>query len=256
MKILTVATLALTFVLSTSVSANVIYQEDFTGGAVSLNGAAVTPSVSWVSASSFSRNGSFAAGSGTQGSSATLAFTPSQGTEYQLDATVTHTGSSGWIAMGFANGQSTSQSNLDRFLAGNVVGVAWSLFVANGNGQAFLSNGPTPTDGDNNGGAWSPQLAAGDTSVDYRVYLDTTGGAGTWEATWYAKLTTDLNFTEVRTTTQLASESINSVGFALSGGSATGSISNFTLTEIPEPTSLALLGLGSLMFVSRRRVGR
>lgn len=256
MKVLSLAALGLGLLLSTAANANVIYQEDFTGGAVPLDGALVTPTVSWVSASSFNRNGSFSANSGTQGSSATLAFTPSQGTQYQLDATVTHTGSSGWIALGFANGQSTSQSSLDRFIAGNVIGVAWSLFVANGNGQAFLSNGPVPTDGDNNGGAWSPQLAAGDISVDYRVFLDTTGGAGTWEATWYAKLTTDLNFTVVRSTTQLASESINSVGFALSGNDATGSISNFTLTEIPEPASLTLLGLGSLALMGRRRSGR
>jgi len=75
-------------------------------------------------------------------------------------------------------------------------------------------------------------------SIDLRVVLDTTLGAGAWTATWYAKRPADTSYTVVRTTATLLNETINAVGIAKSNNGITGTIVSFSLAsnEMPPAT--------------------
>ncbi len=80
--------------------------------------------------------------------------------------------------------------------------------------------------------------------------LDTTGGAGAWTATWFAKLPTDAGFSKVRPAGTLLDENITSVGIAYSSTNVEGNISSFRLiSEVPEPSSavVLLIGLSTLL---------
>jgi hypothetical protein len=182
-----------------------------------------------------------------------LAFTPSSGGIYTLDASLTGVSGGGdWFGFGFANGQSTAISSNNRFLTGNFVeGRAWMLFRGNATqGQAFLT-------GSDDGLGWDPAFTpttpGGD--VDMRVVLDTTGGAGTWNSTWFAKRPADGSYTQVRAAATIADEDITSIGFALSGNvtNIDGVIESFSLTVGPEPASLAMVLLGIASLAVRRK---
>ena len=164
-----------------------------------------------------------------------------------------------WIAMGFANGQSSAIGNNERFVGGNVNGIAWMLMRGNTTGSvgntAFRGLSTSGTNLNTGGAAWTDAPLAGTfgSDLDMRVVLDTTGGTGTWTATWYAKLAADASYTEVRATELLADEAITSVGLARSNTGFTGNVTSFSLNSVPEPGSLALLGLGGLCVLRRRR---
>lgn len=232
-----------------------IFSHTFNEGTGALNGTPVdggTLMTNWVAAPVVTANGAFATGPG----SATLAFTPSNGFEYTLDARIIGvTGDANWVALGFANTTSIVSSANDRFNTGTVNGTAWSLVRGtnttftnvsfNGTGQGV--NGGTTSQNDwtslnNNGG-----------SYDLRILLDTTGGTGNWTATWFAKLTTDLSYTTVRATTDVLNEAnFGSVGFGFSSNNTDGTLQSFSLTAVPEPSSALLGGLGALLILRRR----
>jgi hypothetical protein len=264
---LTAGSLMLALAASNASAVTVIYQDDFSGGAVGLNGTNPdTGANPWIAAPTFSANGAVA---DSIGASATLAFTPQNGFLYTLDASFRNFANAGsvdpdqdWIAVGFANGQSTGTGNGPRF-AGTVVtnavhGIAWSF--VRGNTTATVENTAwlgTPADGSPTGGgiAWSDTALATTyaSGLDLRVVLDTTGGTGTWNATWFAKAPASSDFTEVLGTTTLLSENINSVGIARSGQGFTADVTSFSLTAIPEPSAALLGGLGLLALLRRRR---
>jgi hypothetical protein len=232
-----------------SLQAAVIFQDDFSGGAVTLNGTTpdtTTGAADWVSASSFSADGSFLAGSGNTGSSATLDFTPSSGEVYTLDARADVTSTAGWLAMGFATGQSIETGYARRFVnSSNPLGRSWMLLLEDGGTGVFQDGTATAYTED---GSISPVAGA----VDIRIVLDTT--AATWTSTWYAKDATDSVYTTIMGTQNVVSQgSIDSVGFALSGSDAPGTITSFSLSSVPEPSAAALLGIGGLALILRRQ---
>jgi hypothetical protein len=218
--------LASLLLATATIRAEVLFFDDFAGnldtGVDGLNGESTDSGAgTWVAGSYFSADGSFLAGSGTLGSSATLAFTPADGLVYILDARMT-INSGSWVAFGFAKGQSTGASTYNRFVGGNTpLGLAWSLLKPDGSGSAL-------TDGTTTNVAWTSGFTS--PTVDVRVVLDTTGGAGNWEATWYGKDTGDSIYTEVRAAAGLTDEGIDSVGFAVTG-SASGSLLSFSLSS-------------------------
>ncbi len=85
-----------------------------------------------------------------------------------------------------------------------------------------------------------------------RVVLDTTAGAGTWTTTWFAKRDTAGSFTEVGAG-DVIDKNITSVGFGKSNTGITGTITSFSLTSVPEPSTALLGGLGGMLLLHRRR---
>jgi hypothetical protein len=250
-KLLCLAALALA--APAAHAATTVFSHTFDEGTGGLNGTTVdTGTGSWVAAPSVTANGVFPTSQG----SATLAFTPGQGTQYQLDASITGvTGDANWVGFGFANGTSTGTNTGDRFLSQsgvNVEGRAW-MFIR---GDASASDNMTWTLGSNTTyrqpwSAFANANPGGD--IDLRILLDTTGGAGTWTATWFAKRPTDGSYTEVRSSALLPNESITSVGFAFSSDTVDGTLASFSLTQIPEPSSMMLGSLSILALLRRRR---
>lgn len=236
-------------------AATTIFSHTFNEGTGGLNTTSVdTGTGSWVAAPSVTANGVFSTSRGN----ATLSFTPSQGTQYQLDTSITGvTGDANWVALGFANGTSTGTSTGDRFTSQtgvNVEGRAWMLF--RGATDDTTNRNVAWTEGTKSGNNefWSGSLAnANGGSIDLRILLDTTGGAGTWTATWLAKRPTDGSYTEVRSSALLPNESITSVGFAFSSDTTDGTLQSFSLIQIPEPSSALLGSLSTLALLRRRR---
>lgn len=229
-----------------AVHAATIFSDNFDGTGA-LNGTTpdeTTGAAAWVSSTAFNADGTFLAGSTTNGSSATLLYTPTAGEIYTLDARVDVTSTTGWIALGFASGQSTANSPNARFVTGSTpLGRVWMLMGASGGGSVFQ-------DGTTNQNAENTINVTG--AIDMRIVLDTT--ATTWTSTWYAKDATVGSYTVIKSTEDVLSQgSINSVGFALSGNSVPGTITSFSLTAIPEPSTALLGGLSLLALLRRRR---
>ena len=251
----TVIAVLTALVLVPQAQAMVIFSHDFSVGAANLNGTPVDVGTgNWVAATVFSQNGNFGGNPG----SATLAFTPQNGNLYSLDATLTGiTGNGNWVAMGFANGQNPDANTANRFINVNVLGTAWMF--ARGDNSANPNEALLGLGAGTNGGVTSPQNFDGPLAnanggdLDLRILLDTRGGAGTWTATWLAKRPTDADYTVVRPTAPTLTESMNSVGFALSNAGVSGTIESFSLSIVPEPSMGLLLALGGLGFLGRRR---
>ncbi len=204
----------------------ILFRDEFIGDGGDLNGS--TPGLAkigakWVASPIFKRNGAIHAAAG----SATLALEPVKGVIYTLDASLTtlSSPSEDWIALGFAKGQSTEVGLNSRFISGSVVGRAWMLHRSKDSARpvnrAWLS-----TDGAD--WAWSGSSPVGG-PIDLRIVLDTTRGAGQWTSTWYAKRPNEERYKMVRETAPLINESINSVGFAVSGGDISANIKSLTL---------------------------
>lgn len=231
-------------------SAATIFSDNFNGDTGDLNGTAVEFGTgTWVAAAGFDANGDVNVTNAGAGS-ATLAFTPVDGFVYTLTASLgsltNSPASEDWLAIGFAEGQSTLTNPSSRFITGDVVGKAWTFnrgsgaTVANTSflGDSSISNNPGISNGAG-GAPWTSSPTTFGGNMDLRIVLDTTGGTGTWTATWLAD--TGSGFNEIRPETPLPDEAINSVGFAVSNGPLSGTIESFSLTSVPEPSSLALL---------------
>ena len=258
----TVVALAL---VQTSAQGITIFSDNFDGDGSNLNGTTpdVTTGVNWVAGPLFKTDGATDDAAGA----ATLAFTPVDGQIYTLDATYSNLGlvagaDQDWFAMGFVNGDSDLNGINQRFISGGVVGTAWMMHRGDtslGTNQTFKGTGQLGTGNfglggaTNTGQAWA--LSPSSTSVDMRIVLDTTGGAGAWNSTWFAKSSSDATYQEVRATEALLPGAvISGVGLARSNSGVTGTVESFTLTSsIPEPSSAFLLVLGSLATLRRRR---
>ncbi|BCX47820.1 neuraminidase [Haloferula helveola] len=219
--------------------AELLFFDDFDGDGSDLHGSVPDTSLggaAWTASSHFNRDGSTGDGPG----SATLPFTPVDGRVYALDARYVELsavpGDTDWFAVGFVNGQSAASGTNDRFITGNVVGVAWAL--ARGdfnltNNNTFLGTGQTGSGnhGIPDGLGWS--LSPAENAVDLRVVLDTTAGAGNWTATFYAKRPVETDYTLIRATEPLLSgAAIGAVGLARSNPGVSGMVESFSLTLI------------------------
>ena len=219
-------------------AANVVFADNFNGSG-GLNSVApdTRPGTqTWVASPQFSANGSV---SGDTGGSATLAFTPVQGRLYTLDARFTATaaaGSNEWLALGFAKGQSTTAGLNQRFIGPTVTCKSWMLVrgsttpVAPDNSALLGNASAVGTASTVNWASWTGGTGG---TIELRIVLDTTGGAGTWKSTWYAKRPADATYTTVRPATALLDENIDSVGFARSNTAVTGTLLSFSLSQSP-----------------------
>ena len=97
--------------LITSAHAAILFSDDFSAGTGNLNGNPPdTGSVDWVATpTNYLADGTIG---GTEAGPATLAFTPTNGLVYTLDASFSGiTDDGNWIPFGFVNGQGTSSSS-------------------------------------------------------------------------------------------------------------------------------------------------
>ncbi|MCH7227087.1 PEP-CTERM sorting domain-containing protein [Haloferula sp. A504] len=267
---LILATLAGLALATSPATSTTLFFDDFGGSSgTNLNGTpppTTTGGETWTAGTTYKADGSF----GTARSTATLSFTPVDGFVYTLEASIGSLASTNnnWLGFGFAYGESTLNSSNSRFISnnvnpapttigdGSVTGVAWMFARGSGATQAneaYLGSDPTVSSGNSgiaDGGPWS---AAGTTfggNLDMRIVLDTTGGTGNWTATWFAD--TGSGFVEVRGEETLLTETINSVGFAVTD-LGSGQINSFSLTQVPEPSTALLGGIGLLALFRRRR---
>jgi len=218
---------AVLFLHPVTANAEVIFSEDFSGGSADINGTApdvTTTGATWVASSVFNQDGSVDSNPGSM----TLAFTPANGLVYALDATLSGVGGgNGWFALGFVDGQSTATSSSNRFINSDTTGIAWMLFRGTSDSS---SNNQTHINGTSDPAVWLV-LAQLNVAVDMRIILDTTAGTGNWTATWYAKMTTDSNYSVVRDSTLLQNQNITSVGMALGNNTVYGTIESFSLSD-------------------------
>jgi hypothetical protein len=231
-------TAALLLFSAAPLAANVIFADNFNGSG-GLNSVApdTRPGTqTWVASPQFLASGTI---SGDTGGSATLAFTPVHGRLYTLDARFTATAaaaSNEWLALGFAKGQSTVAGGNERFIGPTVTGKSW-MFLRGSATPAVSTNSALL--GNNSGGGtastvnWANWTGGTGGTIEFRIVLDTTGGAGTWKSTWYAKRTADATYTTVRPATALLDENINSIGFARSNTAVTGTLLSFSLSQSP-----------------------
>jgi hypothetical protein len=254
-SMMTVAAMTALFVWAGAAQAAIItiYSHNFGGSSGTnlhtLSADGGTGTGTWVANSSYRADGSLV--DATWGS-ATLAFTPAQGYVYTLDARFKNltTGTSNWVGAGFAKGSSTGTVTGDRFTGPTVEGRSWALVRSNWNtaNQAFLGSGTSGTSSSANYTAYATHI----TTLDLRIVLDTTGGAGNWTTTWLAKLPSESEYTVVRATAAMLDEDVTSVGLSHNNLTGTGLIDSFTLTQIPEPAS-GLMLLGSMLGIGLLR---
>ena len=84
-----------------------------------------------------------------------------------------------------------------------------------------------------------------DVSRNLKVVLDTTNSAD-YVATWF------LDDVQIDTRS-IGAPSLTHVFINKHSGSTSGTVDNFQLTTVPEPSSVALLSLGGLVLLRRRR---
>lgn len=200
-----------------------LFEDDFSEEGGELDGAmpdVTVDSTRWVSSPAFNRDGTTNSSKG----SASLAFTPFDGTIYTLDATVTATSgpSEDWIGMGFGRALS---ARLPRIGSGGMAGNVWMLHRAEDStkpvNRAWLSTSASDWD-------WPAGSPVGGT-MDMRIVLDTTEGPGGWTATWYAKRPADEVYHKVRDTEVLINESISCVVLSGMGERISATVEEFSL---------------------------
>ncbi len=213
------AALAL-LIVATSANAVEIYMDDFSGlDTVDLHG--TTPDVSttgesWVAtATDVKADGSFT--SPSNATSMTLAFTPVDGLVYTLDAQIEDLTGGHWIQFGFGNGQPTTTLWSGR---------AWDLLRVQGDGNPHATVQSVYTN-------WtSLGMLRYEDDLDARIVLDTTGGTGSWTATYFAKAGNVGTYTEVGSAVTLTDETIDAVGFSTyNSGNNAGKINSFSLSD-------------------------
>lgn len=194
----------------------------------------------WIATPAFQRDGEI--NPSTTGT-ATLAFTPVNGVVYSLDASFRNLSASStmddaWVALAFSNGQGISSKiygvTENRFLEGQTTGRAWMLFRAT---ETTLEHKAILGTTGKSGGladeaAWNQWDSGKGGDIDMRIVLDTTGGAGHWTATWFAKRPSETEYTLVRTATELLNEAIDSVGIAVGKPGVAGSVESFSLKAV------------------------
>ena len=247
-KTLLTALTGLAFAAGTAQAETIIYQDDFdnniegTPTTGDLNGTTpdtTTGGNTWLADTNALRNweadGSIdnGANSANNNGYAFLPFSPEAGKIYTLSIDMNMT-SGEWFALGFMSTNNTTSGGFYNESTGD--GSPWMLLRASGAaGSSFA--GPIT------GSQQDLPSRDGNTAS---IVLDTTGTD--WVATFKNG---SASISHTYTGTDI-SDDINYVGFGRHT-TTIGSVDNFSLTVVPEPGSLALMGLGGLCLLKRRR---
>ena len=233
-----------TLALATSAQAAVIYEHGFGGSdGVNLFGTTVDVDNNGGGNTWSGTDGVFEANGDVYGNAGVwLPFAPTTGNIYQLSGSINYS-SGDWITLGFAEGNPDANFNT---LAATPY--ATTLVAA---------TDVTTFDGEGLEGAVGHTGAALSGFNDVDIVLDATdASSANWTVAFYLEgalvqgPSTVIDAGTFPTTADLAN--IQYVGFS-SSGATIGTIDDFSLTTIPEPTTTALLGLGGLALILRRR---
>jgi hypothetical protein len=239
--------LAVMLETSSPASGQVIYQDDFSGSG-SLNGAApdVRPGAETWDATDWRADGTITAPATNLGSNAFLPFTPVAGKVYSLSLEVnptTSTDPTTWFGLGFASVSSPPGNYFGFYNAG-----PWMILRVQRDGFDTIPNnaddagdletfpGPVTT------GFQDHDAAHG--VAAFEIVLDTTGAQ--WQTQWL------VNNSLIRSDTYAVNPTINYVGFGRYQDTQ-GYVDNFSLTVIPEPTSLGLSAVALALLAATRR---
>jgi hypothetical protein len=263
--ILFAATLMMSFSLE-SAGAQTIYSQDFTiGSGITLHGSTPTLANSFAGGSSgatwnvlsnsatafINKDGSIGGNQNT----ALLAFTPQSGNVYTLSATLNFTAAPGsWLALGFATrnpAQNAGSAKLTDNSATGPGGVAWMIANdATGNNEQFFA-GPGAVPGAGIGNAQA--LMSGPGTFTLTLDLDTRGSQ--WSISSFidgVQLGTNFVYTSNPTITAVGIGE-NTLG---TPGNAKFDTFDLSVTTVPEPSPLALTGVGAAMLMLVRRKSR
>jgi len=178
---------------------------------------------------------------GNGGRSAYLPFVPEAGYVFTLEVSmsVVATGTN-WLSLGFSKDQDTQ---IHPAWNPGHLGWAWMLARGNNDGAAFV--GPGPTNGATLEGSASLGIDTADTHT-YRIVMDMTNGTNIADLSYFVNDTLWASATE-RDLSGLQYIQLGKVE------NASGILDSLSLTAIPEPSALALLGLAGLLMALRRR---
>lgn len=205
----------------------VIYQQPFAGSSAPLTGEPVTiGSGFWGDQTGrFKLNGSVA---GVFFSSATLPFTPTVGNVYTMEATLNASSGDDWnqLYMGFFNASGGDSTTI------NSTASSWMGMDASGH---WLVNGG------HEGTTAGP--------LTFKIVLDTT------ETQWKSKFYVNDFYVSWKDQTFITNPTISTVGFGTQSTTG-GTISNFSLNVVPEPSTYFLMSGGiAMLLLNRRRTG-
>ena len=146
-----------------------------------------------------------------------------------------------WVGFGFFE-NNTPDVGGDFVTGGSNQGQGILIYRSTGELDGFGGTG--------SGGAVDGDIVSGSQSLKFELDLTDWNGTDNFGSiTFYDGTGTSFGTHEYTST-----ETWGSIGLTASPG-ATATFSNFQLTQVPEPGSLALLGLGSLLIGARRRRG-
>ena len=264
-KRIILSALAISSVSATLTQASVIIIQENFAGAASSDLAGTTPTTgtgTWIGDAGFKADGSMSLG-GNRSASLDLGsvINDAKGTAdglFQLTTTLAAPTSGAWYSIGF--GQEAAPSTSAHFLGQNSIG---SLILrSTGEIDMWAGNGFTPnglTAIGNSNAIDGPDLTSGETrtfiiEVDLRNWDGVTDFGTVSYSDSVVGAIGSFAYTEASATSQ-GDPDWNSI--TLSGpNTAAGNYSSLTLTQItavPEPGSVALLSLGALGILRRRR---
>jgi hypothetical protein len=238
-------------VMPAQAAPTVLYSDNFSGdGTADLHGTTPDTTIgtnTWV-ASSYIKDDGSAAVDTTKTGSGFLAFTPEANKVYTLSVTLdqpTHIANGGgkWFAMGFANSDETQTNAFQG--AGTIDPSPWMLWRSTrdttlGNDLRMFM-GPNTLGGDTL--AVDPGLSpAGNHTLS--IVLDTT--AALWTSDF------QLDGVSQWKETFTANPTINQVRIGRNGGVGF-NVDTLSLTVVPEPATVGMLGLGAVLTLLVRR---
>ncbi len=231
----------------------ILYSDNFDGGAVTLNGAAPDISVTsathgtggnWSASTGILQNGTLPTSSTNTGS---LAFKPVDGYLYTLTMTTNFADGNGFVGVGFAGGNNSSDALGANTSSG---GILWSLTRPLRTSDSILQEAHADSTG--GVGALTPTGSSTVNPSTISVVLDTRDGTGGWDVSY---LVGSSEFTSQTNLAPAFESSINAVKFSNANNTGlSNTMQSFQLTVIPEPSTFAMLGLGmACLFFLRRR---